>query len=160
MLDPPAVIAIACLRRIATALEAGELPTADDCGWLADRLRRYDADAARGLTIELALDLSPAVGGASWWRAEELARRDELILQIAADHFAGLSPPKAGKALAREWARYSRCARRADLDRGQSNAPQGSLRRALFELAEVVEDLPEVRRLADIIADAEDGEAA
>ena len=135
------------LRRITAALAAGD----EDARWLAARLRRYLSEAPRGgATLELVLGLSPAPGAPPWFEVERHAQRDELLLEIVAKHFSGLSPPRAAAALATEWGRHGRQARGADWRRGYSTAPDGSLRADLFRLAELGGP-PGERRLADIL---------
>ncbi len=144
-MSPPAT-SVTRLRRVLPWLDTGDA----DARWLAARLRRYFNYVERGLTIEMALDLSAAPGAPSWFEVERRALRDDLLVQIAATHFSDLSPPRAASALAAEWRQYERHARRADLWRGHSMAADGSLRADLFRVA-VLGDLPGERRLADIL---------
>ena len=144
---PPYLIAIGRLRRLADALESGKMPAAADGVWLADRLRQYLVEAPRGGSFELILGLSPT-GGITWWQAERLIERDCILCEIAGRHFADDDRP--AESLAAAYRRYDRAARAIDLERGESDAPAGSLRADLFRLA-IVGGPPGARRLADIL---------
>ena len=65
----PALTSIRKLRHVAAALEEGRSLDPDDAAWLADKLGTYFESASRGLTIDLAFELSPAPGQANWWLA-------------------------------------------------------------------------------------------
>ncbi len=158
-LTTPALQTVTRLRRLAAALDAGEQPDPGDGAWLGQRLARYLADASRGLSVEMALDLSPNPGDAPWFEIERLDRRDELLLQITAKHFPGLSPPRASAALTAEWRQYERHAQAVDRQRGYSVAAPDTLRADLFRLTELG-DLPGGRRLADILRASAEGTAA
>ncbi len=71
---------VARLRRLAVVLRDGD----GDAQWLARGLCEYLDGAERGLSLDLALDLSPAPGQANWWTAEGIEARDAALREMAA----------------------------------------------------------------------------
>ena len=74
-----ALQAIARLRRLVTALEGGD----DDARWLASRLQQYLGGAERGLTLDMALELSPMPGTNAWWTDDAIESRDAALQELA-----------------------------------------------------------------------------
>ena len=152
----PALVSIARLRRLVVTLADGDA----DERWLADGLRRYFADAPLGLaSLDLALDLDPGPGGVSWHEEERRAQRDSLLRDMAVRHFPGQRPGAAAKEIQAAWRRYSRNRLANERRRGESGAAPGTLDAELFELARL-DGPPEERRVRDIIASAEQPDAA
>ncbi len=109
----PALTSINSLRRLIPILEIGD----DDARWLAARLRRYLADASRGLSLELALDLSPAPGQASWWTEEATQVRNAALRKMASRFWPDLDPGPQAREIERRVLRYHGTAWRLDRDR-------------------------------------------
>ncbi len=110
----PALASIARLRRICSALEAGHAPDADDAAWLATRLRNYFADAPRGLTVDMALDLAPMPGAAAWWTDEAIEARDAALRDLAARFYPECRVASQAFQIARLSLRYAASAWRFD----------------------------------------------
>jgi hypothetical protein len=80
----PGLAAVARLQRIGAALAAGKPATADDAQWMATGVRRYlRAAPDGGAGLDEALGLAPRPGQWPWWRVASMAKRDELIRQLA-----------------------------------------------------------------------------
>jgi hypothetical protein len=126
---------IAALRRI--SLHLSNTGHADG-QWFAAALQEFEAGARLGLTLDAALDLRPGTGQTSWWEAEAIVRRDELIRTIAGRHFPGMSRRRAADAIVREAQRYQTTAWRSQ--RAYRSAPAelvGTLRGDLFALLKI-----------------------
>ncbi len=96
------------LRRLAAALEAGELPGPADAAWFAAAVRRYLDEAPAGYSMDDALQLTPPAGQAAWWRVEARERRNTAIRELHRTSFSGFGIPRA----ASEIARLFHCAQR------------------------------------------------
>jgi hypothetical protein len=86
----PGVEAIARLRQLVAALEAGAALPREVAAALAWGLVRYIDHAHAGMTLDAALGLS-APGQQPWWQAERLAARNLAIRRLAAMAPAGSS---------------------------------------------------------------------
>ena len=84
--------AVALLRQ---AGDADALATAAD-------IDRYLAGAASGLTLDIALGVSPASGQTPWWEAERRETRDRAIRELREHHFSDLKIGAAARAIAQE----------------------------------------------------------
>jgi len=149
MVSPPTQSAQR-LRRAAEILSASANA---DLRWLGERLRYFLDDGPLGpAELEWYLELDTPPGGTPWHEAERLAERDALLLAIACEHLSELSPGMAAKTLRREWVQYERQARIADISRGYSLEPAGSLRAQLYTLA-TLGGPPGERRIRDILVE-------
>lgn len=97
---------IARLRRIRDAAAAG-MALGDDGPWLAAGLDAYLRRAPEGLTLPAALELAVPVGGAPWWRIDALARRDDALRRLAAEHYSSLPPSERAAAIGVSLRRYA-----------------------------------------------------
>jgi hypothetical protein len=104
---------IARLHRLASALKDGD----DDARWLADRLQNYFDAAPRGLTLDLAFDLSPAPGQVSWWTARAIEARDSALRELAARFYSGRKPASQAYQIERQALRYAASTWRFDRER-------------------------------------------
>ena len=155
-LTTPALQAVARLRRLAVALEAGDA----DSKWLAQRLARYLAEAPLGLAnLELLFDLDPGPGGVTWFEEERRDQRDTLLRDMAMRHFPGQDPGPAAKEIMAAWRRYSRNRLASDRRRGESSDQPGTLGADLFELSRVGGP-PDGRQIRNIIAATKQPDAA
>jgi hypothetical protein len=103
-----------------------------------------------GERLDECLGLAAAPGERSWPELERLVERDSLITEIAAQHFAGIEPSQAAKAMAAAWRKYERQAHGADRRRGYSLEELGTLRAMFFELISLG-DLPGQERIAQLL---------
>jgi hypothetical protein len=80
------------LRRIAAALErAGSA----DASWFAERLRRYEAEAADGRALDRAFELNPSPGQRSWRTLERNRERDKRLREFRNRWFPNLGVHEA-----------------------------------------------------------------
>jgi hypothetical protein len=137
--------AIVALRRISLYLSDSGHP---DAAWFSAALQEYEAGARFGIAFDHTLGLRPGIGQTSWWEAEAIDKRDDLIRIIAARHFPGISRRSAADAIIREAKRYETTAWRSH--RAYWSAPDsliGTLRAHLFDLMKL--GLPITRRVAE-----------
>lgn len=128
----PALVSVEKLRRIAAALEAGRVPNPGDGAWLASRLRNYLEGAERGLTVDVALDLSPLPGAAAWWTNEGIERRDAALRDLAARFFAGRKVASQAYEIHHMALRYATSAWRFDRDRDAMPSRYGGTKSELL----------------------------
>ncbi len=151
-----ALIAVARLRRLAAALEAGDA----DERWLASRLQRFFDEAERGSSsLDESLDLAPGPGGVTWVEQERRDQRDTLLRDMAARHFPGQEPGPAARSLTAAWRRYARIRLAIERRLGESAAAPGTLDGDLFLLARL-DGPPAERQVRNILAAAEQPDAA
>jgi len=93
---PACLAAIGRLRRTAEVLRR---EGSCDALLVVEGLERYFEGAARGVTLELTLGLSPAPGQTPWWEAEALAARNRAIRELRARHFGDLGITSAARAI-------------------------------------------------------------
>jgi hypothetical protein len=98
------------LRRVAAALERGEVPAAADAAWLASGVTRCVLGARGGATLDRELGLVAKPGGRPWWRIEERAQREAAVKRVAEEYFSDLCAAAAADEIARA-ARRLRVAR-------------------------------------------------
>jgi hypothetical protein len=89
---------IAVLRRIAALVEA-YAPPHDAMPFVA-AVRRYEAGAAHGLTLDAALGLAARQGASGWWTIEARRRRDLKLRALRVTRFAHLKREEAARAIA------------------------------------------------------------
>lgn len=110
--------AINRLRRLAEVLAivadtdgcAAEL--ASDAAWFAGAVRRYDEGAPAGVDLARAFGMNLSVGGTTWWKAEALDRRNQLIREARETYFADLELSDAADQIRQAAARCRRATRR------------------------------------------------
>ena len=102
---------IAALRRSAELLAALPDPAA---AAIAAALRRYEAEAPFGMTLDRALGLAPAPGKTPWWQAEASERRNAALRAIRDQHFANLGNTQAAREIATMGRRFLASAGRRD----------------------------------------------
>jgi hypothetical protein len=104
MKDVATDVAIVALRRISQHLrdtQHGDGPA------FAAALAQYESGVRFGLTFDEALGLRRAGSGeTSWWEAEKIVKRNDLIRNIAAKYFSALSGRPAAAALTQAIMRY------------------------------------------------------
>lgn len=86
------------LREAARLLDAEGSPAAKR---VAAGLRRYEAMAKDGMTLDLALNLSPAPGHDAWWTVEAVERRNALIRELGSRCFADLPITRQAEEIAK-----------------------------------------------------------
>ena len=144
-----ALAAVARLRRVIKAADAGEPLPAEDAAWLSSAVRDYLNQAPAGLMLEQALGLATPPGGTPWWRTELVAARDTVLRELAAG-LAGTVATRA-QALALLVRRYASTGWPYDRRRG-APVPRTLERELLFKLFHLDPDPPtSIRRLSDII---------
>jgi hypothetical protein len=89
--------AISSLRRIALAVEAGDLPALGDLQWLTAAIRRYETEAPAGSKFDVALGLVPRRGGASWWQEEARRALGDRLLELRNGLLANFSVAAAAQ---------------------------------------------------------------
>ncbi len=114
----PALTAVEKLRRLVPVLEAGDA----EARWLAECLCNYFDGAERGLTADMALDLSPMPGAAAWWTAEAIEARDAALRDLATLFWPGRKVASQAFQIARLASRYATAAWRFDRDRPEMPA--------------------------------------
>jgi hypothetical protein len=134
------------LRAIAARLTKRKDPGGP---WFAACLAEYEAGARHGLTLGDAFGFRLGAGQSSWWEQETLSRRDQLIRQIAAEHFSALSGRPAAAAIAKAIAGYERTAWRQHRAFAAPPAGLRGLRADLFRLLKLCEPIaePTIRRV-------------
>lgn len=132
--------AIAILRRGADLLAAIPDPAAQA---LADALRRYEAEAPFGTTLEQAAGLSRAPGQTAWWEAEAADRRNAALRAIRDQHCADLPITQAARHIATLGKRHQAGAGRRD------RRPDPS--KALLDAVVQAGGFPGPRRILDIL---------
>jgi len=100
---PPCLAAVDRLRLAAAVLRRDG---SRDALQVAAEIERYLEDAPRGLTLDLALGLSPAPGQTPWWEAEAFAARNRAIRKLRDSHFGNLRITSAARAIERAARRY------------------------------------------------------
>jgi hypothetical protein len=104
--DPPIVV----LRRVVAVVEA-HAPPAVAARFVA-AVRRYEAGAATGLTLDAALGLAAKQSACGWWTTEARQLRDVAIRAVRLTRFGDLSTVAAARAI------VMLASRRPDLFRG------------------------------------------
>lgn len=149
MIDSP----VERLRRVAARAAAGE-PLGEDGPWLAEGLRFYLEAASQGATLDDALGVSRSAGQEAWWTAEARARRDGIIRDLAAHHYAGLPTNRAATAIAQEARRYLGAG--WIRDRHSIVMPagcEGTIRGYLWQAMKAAERFPvSIRQIASILS--------
>lgn len=107
---------------------------------VAKDLERYLAGAADGLTLDLALGVSPEPGASPWYEIEARARRDAALRALREHHFADLSIRASARAI-REFALRHR---------GDASSTD-SRKRLLAEALEPGLPIPRGRQLENIL---------
>jgi hypothetical protein len=129
-----AAAAITNLRTIAAHLVARKHPLA---AWFAAALAEYEASAPRGVDLGEAFGLQAAAGARQWWESERRRHRNEILRELAARHFPGLSTRAAADAIVTALVRYQ--ATRWRRHRAYATPPAGltALEADLFRLLKV-----------------------
>ena len=109
----PALESAQRLRRLAAELEGG----GEDSKWLANRLWRYVSEASRGLSIQEALDLDPALNGETWFQEERRDQRDTVLREMAQRFWPSRRPAGQAREIERRSLRYGGAAWGFDCDR-------------------------------------------
>jgi len=136
--------AVQRLRRLAPTLAEGD----PDQQWLSQAIARYLREARAGLNVDAALGLCVAPGASPWWRAEQEAKRDELLREIAATI--------PGRANARAVALQQRLRRYAATSwpRDRLSKQPTTANALLFQIYSLDPDPPTgVRRLTEILSE-------
>ncbi len=156
-MDSPALTAVDRLRKLIPALDDGDA----DQQWLAGGLARYLSDAERGLSLELALDLSPAPGQAAWWTQEAAQARDAVLCEMAMRFWPDLLPGAQARHIERLALRYSAAGWLRDRDR--ADMPErliGTEAEWLWRACKSGAAMPIKRRQIETILTAEKQDAA
>jgi hypothetical protein len=102
---------LAILRRhaaacadLAATIEADDV-LATDSAWIAERIRRFDADPAAGLDVAFDLQRLP---GRPWWKIEPTAMRDEMLRRAHREFFPEKTAGEAAKGIAAACRRLER----------------------------------------------------
>jgi len=122
--------------RHAAALLAGMADPA--AARVAAALRRYEAEAAFGVTLEQAAGLARAPGKTPWWEVEKAERRAAALRAIRDKSFAHIGNIKAAREIASKGRRYETRASRAASD-------------PLYEAVLHSGGFPQWRRIYDIL---------
>lgn len=92
---PPLLQALACVLAEAPGDEAAELRAA------VQRVLEGEADS-----LDAEFGLKPGPGERNWRTVAALQRRDDLIRQAAAEHFAGMTAREAAERISSELSRF------------------------------------------------------
>lgn len=128
------------LRRAAALLAGMSDPAA---ARVAAALRRYEAEASFGVTLEQAAGLARAPGKTPWWEAEAIERRDTALRAMRDQHCAHLTITQAARQLATMGRRYQAGAGRRDRLAHPS--------KTLFDVVVQAGGFPRERRILDIL---------
>jgi hypothetical protein len=96
-------------------------------------IERYLEDAAIGLTLDIALGVSPAPGATPWWETEKRERRNAAIRELRERYFGNVGITAAARAIEEEARRYQAATWRHD--RGREKNASGDERRKLLGAA-------------------------
>jgi hypothetical protein len=140
------IIAIARLRELRAALDAGRPVSADVVAWFTAAIAEYDAGAPEGLTLDKALGLVPAPGNDSWWTAEARKRRNRALRTLRQRHYAEIEPSEAAIEIGKLERRY-----RGVVWREPENLQVDERRLLLREALETGVKFPGKRQLAEIL---------
>lgn len=97
---------------------------------VAGDIERYLEDAAIGLTLDIALGVSPAPGQTPWWEREARERRNAAIRELREHCFGDLGITAAARAIEEEARRFQASAWR--YDRGREKISGGDERHRLL----------------------------
>jgi len=89
--------AIAVLRRITAVVETHAQPA--DAVLFVNAVRRFEAGAADGVTLDAALGLAARQSQRGWWTIEARQRRDLMLRALRVTHFPTMNVKAAARAL-------------------------------------------------------------